>query len=640
MRKETLTMAVSNSNVHRAESTTLLDSAIEDELAFLGEQYFHHLLMVERKRTERSGNPSLLMLIDVGSLSGDPNRSKTIYRINMLLSSVLRETDIKGWYKSYSVIGVILSEIGDSNPIEAREMIRAKFQKGISDGLDRDQAEGIGISFESITKGKNWKNGNSLLKLRTYDSETSPGQTKNFAFLIKSLVGGWLFLFMVDLLLISAAQFAGFCVRFGDPVNIFNTHAGAYYFSVITYIIFLYIFDLYNRERVFHTREVTLRITLSVILALGTSAAGFYLVPQLEYGRGVLAIQAVAVWVLLTGWRVLYRNIFQFTKSKIPTLIIGAGEMGKSALQLLSSPHSQFEVAGFLDDDPAKIGYNGNGTPPVLGTTDKLFDIISKMGIKTVVLANEGNGSGRITRNILEARLCGREVLDLPSLYEKIANRIPVKHVEDRWFVYADGFHLISREYVQKIKRIFDFVFSGILLILSLPLVVLTALAIRVDSRGPVFYKQTRIGKGGNPFTVFKFRSMCHNAEETGAKWAQRRDPRVTRVGKWIRIFRIDELPQIWNVFIGDMSLIGPRPERPEFVEELNRQVPYYSVRHTVRPGITGWAQIKYPYGASVEDAVRKLEYDLYYIKNMSLMQDLKILLQTVGVVIMGEGAR
>jgi exopolysaccharide biosynthesis polyprenyl glycosylphosphotransferase len=252
----------------------------------------------------------------------------------------------------------------------------------------------------------------------------------------------------------------------------------------------------------------------------------------------------------------------------------------------------------------------------------------------------ENNGSAKTTRRLMEARLCGREIYDLPTLYERMATRIPVNHVEDRWFVFADGFRLISKEYVQKIKRMFDFLFSGILLFCSLPLIALTALAIKIDSPGPVFFRQTRIGRGGRPFTLFKFRSMRLDAEADGVRWAQKKDPRVTRVGGIIRILHIDELPQVYNVFIGDMSLIGPRPERPEFVKELDRLVPYYSVRHAVRPGITGWAQVKYPYGASVEDSLRKLEYDLFYIKNMSVLQDCRILLLTIGVVIMGKGAR
>jgi exopolysaccharide biosynthesis polyprenyl glycosylphosphotransferase len=243
-------------------------------------------------------------------------------------------------------------------------------------------------------------------------------------------------------------------------------------------------------------------------------------------------------------------------------------------------------------------------------------------------------------RSILEARLLGVEVLDMPQLYQRLAAKIPVQYIEDRWLLFSDGFSLLSRGYVQKIKRILDVIFSALLLTIAAPLIVITTIAIRLDSPGPVFYKQQRVGKRCRIFTVHKFRSMTYNAEESGAKWAKKRDPRVTRVGRLIRFCRIDEIPQIWNVFIGNMSLVGPRPERPEFVKVLDSQIPYYGIRHTVTPGITGWAQIKYPYGASIDDASRKLEYDLYYIKNMSILLDLKILLRTIGVVLLGEGAR
>jgi len=192
---------------------------------------------------------------------------------------------------------------------------------------------------------------------------------------------------------------------------------------------------------------------------------------------------------------------------------------------------------------------------------------------------------------------------------------------------------------MQKVKRLIDFAVSAILLLGTMPVMALSALAIRLDSPGPVFFKQERVGKNGLVFVLWKFRSMRQNAEENGAVWAEKVDPRVTRVGKWIRLLRIDEIPQLYNVFRGEMSLIGPRPERPEFIQELEKQIPYYGIRHSVRPGITGWAQVNYRYGASVEDALH-MEYDLYYIKNRSLLLDFKIILKTIGVVLFGQGAR
>ncbi len=613
---------------------------IPEDAAFLSEDYFSRLVALERKRTERSGNPSLLMTIDLGKLSLNGNRAETIQKIRILLSSVLRETDVAGWYSSYSVIGVILCEIGDSDPTEAIEKISAKLKKGLSAQFERDFVDTIRIEFEYIKKEKKWKKPYSLLKLRTYEFEAPPAKESGFLFLLKSFLGKTIYLMLVDLLLIATAQLAGFWLLGGIPIEALSFYANACFLALAAYLVSLYIFDLYDIERVFSTEEIPFRVSLAAILPAIVSWVGFRIEPDWGYTHGLIAVQTGAGLFLLTGWRLLYRRIFQLSKNKIPTLIIGAGEKGKSALKLLSSPYSQFEVAGFLDDDPDKFTKPAGGAPPILGSTRNLFDVMTERCIKAVVVALEGNESARITRSLLEARLCGREVYDLPSLYEKMAGKVPVNDIEDRWLVSADGFHLISREYVQRIKRVFDFLFSGCMLVVCLPFLAATALAIKLDSPGPVFFRQTRVGRGGKPFILSKFRSMFTDAEARGAKWAEKKDPRVTRVGSVIRVTHLDELPQVWNIFVGDMSLIGPRPERPEFVKELEEKVPYYGVRHAVRPGLTGWAQIKYPYGASVEDSLRKLEYDLFYIKNMSILQDLKILLRTIGVVVTGKGAR
>lgn len=274
-----------------------------------------------------------------------------------------------------------------------------------------------------------------------------------------------------------------------------------------------------------------------------------------------------------------------------------------------------------------------------MGTSDKLIEVAANMGVKAAILAVD-RPTPRLVRNVLEARLAGMEIIELPHLYERFGGRVPVHHVVDQWLLSSDGFHLLSRDYIQKIKRVLDCVVSGLLLGLFAPLMVVIGLAIRLESPGPVFYRQNRVGRGGRVFSVFKFRSMRQDAEKQGAQWAREKDPRVTRVGRYIRALRFDELPQILNIFRGDMSLVGPRPERPEFIAQLEALIPYYSVRHCVRPGLTGWAQVNYPYGASMEDALRKLEYDLYYLKNMSVLLDLKIILRTVGVVLMSEGAR
>jgi sugar transferase (PEP-CTERM system associated) len=364
-----------------------------------------------------------------------------------------------------------------------------------------------------------------------------------------------------------------------------------------------------------------------------------YLLPQVKSNQGILAIQVVLAGLILTGWRIVYGMLSQVKRPKTGVLVVGEGESAREIHQLLRSPFSPYKVKGYLDN-----GFGAQGraerSPYVLGSLDQLTEIAVQVGANTAILAIPRNRPYWATRKILEARLQGIEVIEMPSIYEKLTGRVPVEHIEDQWLLFSDGFHLLSRGYVQRIKRLVDFGVSGLLLTLASPIMALTALAIRIESPGPILYRQERVGKGGKVFSVFKFRSMTVDAEAQGIKWAQKRDPRVTRVGRIIRMFRIDELPQIWNVFKGDMSLVGPRPERPVFVEQLASKIPYYNIRHTVAPGITGWAQVRYPYGASLDDALHKLEYELYYIKNMSILLDIRILLKTIGVVLLGEGAR
>lgn len=320
-------------------------------------------------------------------------------------------------------------------------------------------------------------------------------------------------------------------------------------------------------------------------------------------------------------------------------LIIGAGRCGTALSHLLGAEFSPYRVVGFLDDDPAKQE-KVMGSPKVLGPTERFKEIASKMRVNTAILAITHDRPSGLVRRVLEARLNGMSIMEMPTVYEVLTKRVPVEHICDHWLLFTDGFYLVSKEYMQKVKRLVDFVLSALLLMGTLPITVLSALAIRFDSPGPLFFKQERVGKNGLVFVLWKFRSMRQDAEQNGAVWAEEIDSRVTRVGKWIRLLRIDEIPQLYNVFRGEMSLIGPRPERPEFIQELEKQIPYYGIRHSVRPGITGWAQVNYRYGASVEDALRKLEYDLYYIKNMSLLLDFKIILKTIGVVLFGQGAR
>jgi exopolysaccharide biosynthesis polyprenyl glycosylphosphotransferase len=255
-----------------------------------------------------------------------------------------------------------------------------------------------------------------------------------------------------------------------------------------------------------------------------------------------------------------------------------------------------------------------------------------------VIIATKMTLPEDVSTAFLNRRLNGLQVVSLTHIYEHFWGKLPVHFLEKQWLLTTEGFSITHNPVGLRVKRLMDIGLSLLLLLISWPILLLTVISIKMDSPGPVFFRQIRTGKNGKEFSIIKFRSMTIDAEKNGAQWAQKNDLRVTRVGRWIRLTRIDELPQIFNVLAGDMSFIGPRPERPEFNDKLEKQIPYYQLRHLLRPGITGWAQVMYPYGASVEDAIEKLQYELYYIKNYTVSLDLLIVLKTIKIVLFGKG--
>lgn len=447
------------------------------------------------------------------------------------------------------------------------------------------------------------------------------------------------FLFIGDILFILAATKLSQWIRFGRYYDIFGTFTGASFFTITFYLFMLYVFDLYNLNRCALSRDTLFRGSLAVCSAGLLSIFVFYTLPYWQYGRGMFLIQMGFAWVFIIGLRFFCFLVFVRGGEKESVLVIGAGRAGRLLMDVLSKQGIPYRIRGYLDDDPGKKGM-ALGPVKVLGTTSELETWTRLYGVKTLILAVTHNLSMALIGTMGEARIQGMNVLTMPQVYEDVTGSVPVEHLPHAWLVYEQGFLLISKQYIQRIKRVLDVLVSGLLLLLFSPFFLLTAAAIRLDSEGPVFFTQERVGKNGQTFILWKFRSMRTDAEANGPVWASEKDPRITRVGKVIRKLRIDELPQVFNVFRGDMSLIGPRPERPAFVAMLEEKLPHYMLRHAVRPGITGWAQVKYPYGATVEDALKKLEYDVYYIKNMSLFLDLKILLKTISIVLFGQGAR
>ena len=445
-------------------------------------------------------------------------------------------------------------------------------------------------------------------------------------------------IFAGDLLLCLVATKFGQWIRLGRYWDIFDAETGASLVSISIYLFVMYVFDMENVRRFTPFPRLVKRMTAAMGIASLLVVLLFYAVPFWQYGRGVLTVQLSFVYVLCLIWRIVVGIVLNRQVYKDNLFVVGAGERARDLSRLLEKSEL-YNIVGYLVD-PCEGHDSHCGLSPILGPPSQLLQIARKHGVHSAIWALPQSQSPQLMREIMHARINGVEIIDSSAVYEELTGAIPVEHLGEDWFAFASGFNLISNKQLQKLKRFVDYWMSGLLLLVLSPLMVFIALAIRIDSPGPVFYCQRRVGRNGMIFEIIKFRSMQDNVEKGEAVWATKDDVRITRVGKWLRLMRLDEIPQLFNVLRNDMSIIGPRPERPEFTKMLEEKVPHYAIRHYARPGITGWAQVSFTYGASVEDALRKLEFDLYYIKNMSMLLDLKILLKTIGVVLSGQGAR
>ncbi len=439
-----------------------------------------------------------------------------------------------------------------------------------------------------------------------------------------------------DIILILASLYLAPVIRFGiilDPALVFEVSD---IFAIIIYLLTFYVFDFYNLAEIRSSRYLLKFLLATTIASL--IIASLYYISHLRPGPEILFLSSVLIYASLLGWRYFFEGFFEYAEQPRRILIIGAGKTGNSLYETVKTSKG-YEIAGFLDDDEKKWG-RSVGDAEVIGGTALLPGLMKQSRIDIIIIAIMHQIQPAIYKRLVEAKFNGVAVYEIPSFYEIMFHRIPVLHTNEMWLGYADVYGVKGNLYNVKIKKIIDKVFAMLGLLLTLPLMGILALLIKMDSTGPVFYRQQRVGFNGAAFHLIKFRSMRTDSESNGAVWAQKNDPRITKIGRLIRLFRVDELPQLWNVLKGELSLVGPRPERPEFVENLTQEIPYYSLRHSVKPGITGWAQINYPYGASREDALEKLQYDLYYVKNMTFLLDLYILLRTVRTVLFGEGAR
>ncbi|HSE18626.1 MAG TPA: TIGR03013 family XrtA/PEP-CTERM system glycosyltransferase [Pyrinomonadaceae bacterium] len=400
-----------------------------------------------------------------------------------------------------------------------------------------------------------------------------------------------------------------------------------------------YLFDLYDFLVMHDRRELVLRLIQALGLAWIALAISFYTFPSLMLGRGVSLIALPLALALMVAWRVSIHWFLGHPDFGERILIVGSGSLAvEVAREVLNRPDAGYRIIGFVGNDAELLG-KSLINPRVIGLTEELDHIVKRENIDRIVVAM-GERRGQLpTNKLLQLSLTGEvSIEEGQSFYERITGRVSLNMLRPSWLIFSGR----GRQ-----KKIAGFARSSVHwlvalvgALLSLPIVVVTAILIKLESRGPVFYKQERVGKNGRTFVLTKFRSMRVDAEQDGPVWASKGDSRTTRVGRIIRKIRVDEIPQFWHILKGEMSFVGPRPERPHFVAQLAEEIPFYEQRHLIAPGLTGWAQIKYPYGASIEDARQKLQYDLFYIKNQGLVLDAIIIFETIKIILFGRGAQ
>lgn len=447
--------------------------------------------------------------------------------------------------------------------------------------------------------------------------------------------------FFLESVFIMGMIILGAYLRFlGEPLNFYN-----YEWLILKGLLVvasvqlcLYYFDLYDLKVYRNNIELSIRLIQSLGASSIILAVLYYLFPFLLIGRGIFFISLVFMGAIIILWRMVYNRILKARHLDQKVIIVGTGPLATNiAREITEKIDTGFEVIGFISENPERIGER-LVNPSIIGDQSQIYDIVMKEKVDRIIVALEERRGKFPEGQLLECKMKGIPIEEGVAFYEHLTGKLQVESLRPSFLIFSEGFK--KSRFTMLTKRLSGFILSFIGLTLLSPFILIFSIFIKIDSSGPVFYKQERVGKDGKTFSLFKFRSMVDNAEANGPVWAEQNDQRITRVGRWMRVWRIDEIPQMFNVLKGDMSFVGPRPERPNFVEELRKQIPFYDQRHTVKPGITGWAQVKYRYGASREDAVEKLNYDLYYIKNMSALFDLLIVFETVKVVLFGKGAR
>ena len=429
-------------------------------------------------------------------------------------------------------------------------------------------------------------------------------------------------------------------IDLGSLTDAFYAKALVYCFVLMSCTLAVGVYQARFREGI---TGVAIRTVVAYCL-LGASALTiiYYVVPAVYVGRGVLSVSIFVSLVVVILLRWAFFLLVDIKRLQRRVVVLGAGHKAAETYELLNKhlETAGFHIVGFINSGQDKVCVPEE---MLINHRDRLYSLVRRLKADEILVALDERRRSEASQGIplddlLDCKLAGVTVTNAIEFHERETGKIELNLLYPSWMVFSSGFkYSQTRDYL---KRIFDIFLCMLLLTVGLPLMLLTALLVYLDDGAPVLFRQVRVGLNGKEFTLYKFRSMRKDAEKDGAQWAQKNDSRITRVGNFIRNTRLDELPQIYNVLRGDMSFVGPRPERPEFVGDLKAQIPYFNERHRVKPGLMGWAQLKYPYGASVEDSAQKLRYDLYYTKNHSIILDLLIVIQTVEVVLLGKGVR
>ena len=402
----------------------------------------------------------------------------------------------------------------------------------------------------------------------------------------------------------------------------------------------LYFNDLYESEVSASNIDLAARLIQSVGVTSIALAIIYIFWPDMIIGRWIFFGSILFLILFLTSWRLLYAYSIHRKLFAEKAVIIGDGELARDLFDEINKRRDiSYDIRLIIGHENGKDSPSEFNGIPVRYGFDGICDIAEAEGVSNIIVALDQKRGIMPFRELLNCKLKGTSVIDGESFYERITGKLLVERINPSWLIFSDGF--VKSGTTRIVKRLTGLIFSAIMMVLLSPLMLLLAVAIKLDSKGPVIFSQERVGEDEKIFRLYKFRSMKVDAEkETGPVWASEDDSRITRVGKIIRKLRIDELPQLWNVMKGNLSFVGPRPERPYFVKTLKEKVPYYKERFAVKPGITGWAQVMYGYGASERDALEKLKYDLYYVKNLSWVMDLMVIFHTVKIVLLGRGSR